>query len=81
MQFPDELLSDTLEIVLALQESGKKLYVLADTTYGSEFVDEVCISLSASLMPARLLLNTPMLIVSFIMERLLSKCTMISFSY
>jgi diphthamide biosynthesis protein 2 len=42
LQFPDELLGDASEVVMLLQEkTGKRLYILADTTYGSEFVDEV----------------------------------------
>ncbi|GER55411.1 diphthamide biosynthesis protein 2 [Striga asiatica] len=44
LQFPDELLKDSMRVVKALRqelESHVKLYVMADTTYGSCCVDEV----------------------------------------
>ncbi|KAK4476687.1 hypothetical protein RD792_015847 [Penstemon davidsonii] len=43
-QFPDEVLKDSMMVVKALRRelnSGVKLYVMADTTYGSCCVDEV----------------------------------------
>ncbi|XP_011098024.1 2-(3-amino-3-carboxypropyl)histidine synthase subunit 2 [Sesamum indicum] len=44
LQFPDELLEDSMRVVKALRQelnSSVKLYVMADTTYGSCCVDEV----------------------------------------
>ncbi|KAL3814702.1 hypothetical protein ACJIZ3_015970 [Penstemon smallii] len=44
LQFPDEVLKDSMMVVKALRrelKSGVKLYVMADTTYGSCCVDEV----------------------------------------
>ncbi|KAL0328253.1 UNVERIFIED_CONTAM: 2-(3-amino-3-carboxypropyl)histidine synthase subunit [Sesamum calycinum] len=44
LQFPDELLKDSMRVVKALRQelnSSVKLYVMADTTYGSCCVDEV----------------------------------------
>ncbi|KAL6531414.1 hypothetical protein OROMI_027777 [Orobanche minor] len=44
LQFPDELLQDSMRVVNALRQeltSCVKLYVMADTTYGSCCVDEV----------------------------------------
>lgn len=44
LQFPDELLKDSTMVVKALRlelDASVKLYVLADTTYGSCCVDEV----------------------------------------
>ncbi|EYU30525.1 hypothetical protein MIMGU_mgv1a005439mg [Erythranthe guttata] len=45
LQFPDELLKDSMRVVKALRKeinsSAVKLYVMADTTYGSCCVDEV----------------------------------------
>ncbi|XP_042043952.1 2-(3-amino-3-carboxypropyl)histidine synthase subunit 2-like [Salvia splendens] len=44
LQFPDELLKDSMKVVKALRQeldSSVKLYVMADTTYGSCCVDEV----------------------------------------
>ncbi|PIN08620.1 Diphthamide biosynthesis protein [Handroanthus impetiginosus] len=44
LQFPDELLRDSMRVVKALRRelnSSVKLYVMADTTYGSCCVDEV----------------------------------------
>ncbi|KAL8555102.1 hypothetical protein ACS0TY_003053 [Phlomoides rotata] len=44
LQFPDELLKDSMRVVKALRgklDSSVKLYVMADTTYGSCCVDEV----------------------------------------
>lgn len=43
-KFPDELLKDSMRVVRALRQelnSSVKLYVMADTTYGSCCVDEV----------------------------------------
>ncbi|RIA85674.1 putative diphthamide synthesis protein [Glomus cerebriforme] len=42
LQFPDELLADSAEIATILKErTKKKIFVLADTSYGSCCVDEV----------------------------------------
>lgn len=44
IKFPDELLKDSMRVVKALRQeldSSVKLYVMADTTYGSCCVDEV----------------------------------------
>ncbi|KAI3448705.1 hypothetical protein Pfo_005370 [Paulownia fortunei] len=44
LQFPDELLKDSMRVVKALRQelnSSVKLYVMADTTYGSCCIDEV----------------------------------------
>lgn len=44
VKFPDEVLKDSMRVVRALRrevDSSVKLYVMADTTYGSCCVDEV----------------------------------------
>ncbi|KAK6121539.1 hypothetical protein DH2020_044719 [Rehmannia glutinosa] len=44
LQFPDELLKDSMSVVKALRQelkSSVKLYLMADTTYGSCCIDEV----------------------------------------
>ncbi|KAI9313719.1 diphthamide biosynthesis protein 2 [Dichotomocladium elegans] len=42
LQFPDELLADAAAVASELEKrTGKKIYVLADTSYGSCCVDEV----------------------------------------
>ncbi|KAI5121354.1 hypothetical protein M0805_000662 [Coniferiporia weirii] len=47
LQFPDELLHDSVPVYYALQQRlgpGRDMYVLADTSYGSCCVDEVAAS-------------------------------------
>ncbi|RHZ72159.1 hypothetical protein Glove_245g24 [Diversispora epigaea] len=42
LQFPDELLADSVKVATTLQKrTNKKFFILADTTYGSCCVDEV----------------------------------------
>lgn len=42
LQFPDELLADSATVATLLREkTGKNIYILADTSYGSCCVDEV----------------------------------------
>ncbi|KNC98973.1 diphthamide biosynthesis protein 2 [Spizellomyces punctatus DAOM BR117] len=42
LQFPDELLPDSAEVSTALKErTGKEIFILADTTFGSCCVDEI----------------------------------------
>ncbi|CAG0880054.1 unnamed protein product [Cyprideis torosa] len=46
LQFPDDLLNDSVEVVFRLQDKlhGVKFYVLADTSYGNCCVDKVAAS-------------------------------------
>lgn len=42
MQFPDNLLADSVEVALRLEkDTGQKVYILGDTTCGSCCVDEI----------------------------------------